>query len=101
MTLKRKRARNLKVEVMEAALVVAEKTGIPALTRELVAAEAAVSTGAVSSHYGTMHALRKAVARRAIKDENVPLLVPLLTSMKYGDMLQGDLRERAIEQLKG
>jgi len=97
----RKRARNLKVDVMEAALTVSAKIGIPNITREAVAEAAKVSTGAVSSHYGTMHKLRKEVARRAIKDENVPLLVPLLTSMKYGDMLKGDLRERAIEQLRG
>tara|TARA_R110000803_G_scaffold167602_2_gene230887 strand:- start:24 stop:323 length:300 start_codon:yes stop_codon:yes gene_type:complete len=97
---KRKMSRDLKVEVMEAALVVAEKMGIPELTREAVAEAANVSTGAVSSHFGTMHAFRKAVARRAVKDENVKLLVPLLTSDKYGGLLKGDLRTRAIEQLR-
>lgn len=97
---KRKMSRNLKVEVMDAALSVAEQMTIPSLTREAVAEAANVSTGAVSSHYGTMHAFRKAVARRAIKDENMPLLTPLLTSDKYGGLLKGDLRARAIEQLR-
>lgn len=101
MTQKRKMSRDLKVEVMEAALVVAEQMTIPSLTREAVAEKANVSTGAVSSHYGTMHAFRKAVARRAIKEQRIPLLVPLLTSDKYGGLLKGELRSRAIEQLRG
>ena len=100
MTKKRNMARDLKVEVMEAALEVAATMTIPALTREAVALKANVSTGAVSSHFGTMHAFRKAVARRAIKDQRVKLLVPLLTSDKYGGLLKGELRTRAIEQLR-
>lgn len=98
--MQRKRARDLKTEIMDAALQVATKTGIPDLTREAVAEHANVSTGAVSTHYGTMHKFRRAVARRAIRDENVPLLVPLLTSAKYGDLLKGELREQAISQLR-
>lgn len=97
---KRKMSRDLKVEVMEAALVVAKQMTIPALTREAVAEEAKVSTGAVSSHYGTMHAFRKAVARRAIKDERIELLTPLLVSDKYGGLLKGDLRARTIANLR-
>tara|TARA_R100000951_G_scaffold104995_1_gene98496 strand:- start:2851 stop:3153 length:303 start_codon:yes stop_codon:yes gene_type:complete len=97
---KRKMSRDLKVEVMEAALVVAQTMTIPSLTREAVAERANVSTGAVSSHYGTMHAFRKAVARRAVKEEMIDLLVPLLTSDKYGGLLKGDLRAKAIEQLR-
>ena len=95
---KRKMSRDLKVEVMDAALVVASKVGIPNITREAVARQADVSDGSVSVHYNTMHQLRKAVARRAKRDENIPLLLPLLTCDKYGK-LTGDLRTRAIAQL--
>lgn len=52
--------------VLEAALEVAAESGYQALTRELVASRAGVSTGSVNNAYGTMQGLRDAVMAAAV-----------------------------------
>lgn len=55
-----------KEEIMQAALVCAERDGYMRMTREVIAAEAGVSPGIVSHYLGTMINLRRAVMRRAV-----------------------------------
>ena len=88
-----------KNELLQAATVVAARTGIPNVTRLAVAKEAGVAEATVSFHFNTMHQLRKALARRAVLEEDVPLLVPLLLEAQYRKLLTGKLRERAIQHL--
>ena len=85
--------------VMSAAVEEAESLGVLGLTRDAIARRAKVSDGTVSFHFNTMHQLKKAVVRRAVVDENIPVLLSVLTSARYGKPITGDLRAKVIAEL--
>lgn len=58
-----------KGEVTEAALYIAKRHGLRALTRERVAAQARVSSGTVSNTFGDMRGLVSAVVQLAAERE--------------------------------
>ena len=55
-----------KAEILDAALVVAARSGYDRMTRDDIAAQAKTSCGLVSHHLGTMPQLRRAVMRAAV-----------------------------------
>lgn len=58
-----------KAEILDAALVVAARSGYDRMTRDDIAAQAKTSSGLVSHHLGTMPQLRRAVMRAAVSRE--------------------------------
>lgn len=85
--------------VMTAALSMATEVGLMGITREGVAKRAHVADGTVSFHFNTMNQFRRAVLRRAIHDENIPVLATALTRPEYGADITGDLRAKVIQHL--
>jgi AcrR family transcriptional regulator len=63
-----------KEHILEVAYTMAQRDGFGSLTRDGVAAEAGVAMGSVNHHWVKMSALREAVMRRAVEEENLELI---------------------------
>jgi AcrR family transcriptional regulator len=64
-----------RVQIMDAALDVAERMGYHQMRREDIATKADVSNALVSKYFGTMKQMRRAVMRHAIKVERYKIIV--------------------------
>jgi len=63
-----------KIEILTAAVQLAEAQGLTSITREAIATRANVSTGAVNQHFGTMKKLRRAVVGEAIRSRSLRVI---------------------------
>jgi AcrR family transcriptional regulator len=80
-------------QILSAALIIAERDGYNALTRDGIALEAGVATGLVNHVYSTMAKLRNNVMRAAVHRELKPIIAQGLA--------QGDeIAHQAPEWLK-
>lgn len=86
--------------VLDAALALAERHGMQAVTRPRVAGESGLSTGTVSNAFGTMDALRDAVMAAAVEREIVVIVAQGLAERYLAAMnAPADLKQRALEKL--
>ena len=89
-----------KEHILEVAYTMARRDGFGTLTRDGVAAEAGVAMGSVNHYWGKMSALREAVMRRAVEEENLELIGQ---GMALGDSVAKsaplELRTRALTTL--
>ena len=79
MTTKRLTPKERKAQILNAALVVAERRGYMNIERSDVAKQAGTSEARVSQLFNTMIQLRKAVMRRAVHVENYTIIAQGLT----------------------
>ena len=70
----RKQSAVRKDEIVEVALKQAELLGLKSITRQQVAEGVGVATSLISHHFGTMNQLQRAVIRRAIKQNSIPVV---------------------------
>jgi len=71
---KRLQPEQRKEDILTAAVELAEKVGFQNITRDAIADHAGVSFGLVTRYFGTMTQLKGDVMRRAIKQENLPIV---------------------------
>lgn len=97
---KSEKVRNRTRAVLDAAIALAERTGMQAVTRPRVAAESGLSVGTVSNAFGTMDALRDAVLSAAVERELVAIVAQGLAA-RHPIALNAPpaLRQRALETL--
>jgi AcrR family transcriptional regulator len=82
-----------KSEILSAALMLAERHGLHAITRDQIANSADCSTGIVNFHFGTMKQLRRAIVGEAIRVKNLRVIAQAL--------VMGDSRANGIpDELK-
>jgi len=86
--------------VLDAAVSLAERFGMQAVTRPRVADESGLSVGTVSNAFGTMDALRDAVMAAAVEREIIPVVVQGLAE-RYPAALNAPpaLKQRALANL--
>lgn len=91
---------NRNLAVLDAALTLAERFGMGAVTRPRVASESGVATGTVSNAFGTMEGLRDAVMVAAIEREILPIIAQGLSD-RYPSALAAppELKQRALADL--
>lgn len=63
-----------RVQILQAAVAVATRTGYHTLTRDTVAAEARMSVGLMYRHFTSMDDLKRSVMEEAIRQRNLPIL---------------------------
>lgn len=86
--------------VLDAAVSLAERFGMQAVTRPRVAAEAGVSCGTVSNAYGDMSALRDAVMSAAVDREILPVIAQgLAERYPAAAAAPPELKTRALSQI--
>ena len=69
-----------RVQILEAALVLAEKGHYLRLTRNEIAARAGLAGTTVQYHFKTMIQLRRAIMRAAVAWKNLPVLAQGITA---------------------
>ena len=89
-----------RLEILEAALVAAQRHGWARMTRDHVAAVAKTSPGLVSARLGTMDALRGHVMRLAVR-QGVESVVAEGLALRHPAALKApdDLKARALASL--
>lgn len=86
--------------ILAAAVKLAERKGFLQVTREGVAKEAKVSTGLVSTYFGSMDKLRDEIMRVAVRDEIMAIIAAgVLSKNRVAQRAPDDLRKRAVESL--
>lgn len=69
------KARSSKAAILDAAVTLASQPGgLSKLRRDAVAKAAGVASGLVTHYWGSMNALRNAVVRKAVADENLAVV---------------------------
>ena len=63
-----------KSEILEAALELARDVGYQQITRDALAAKAECSTGLITTYFGTMNHLRRAIISAAILHQDLQVL---------------------------
>lgn len=86
--------------VLDAAVALAARHGMQAVTRPRVATEAGVSVGSVSNAFGSMDALRDAVMSAAVDREILPVVAQGLAE-RYPAAVAAppELKTRALSQI--
>lgn len=86
--------------VLDAAIALAERSGMGAVTRPRVASESGLATGTVSNAFGSMDGLRDAVMAAAIEREILPVIAQGLAD-RYPSALAApqELKQRALSNL--
>lgn len=94
-------AKNLKEQILDAAVKLAERRGLGGLTRAQIAKAAKVAPGSVSYHLGDMDATRNEIMGHAVRCENVRVVAHGLTT-KHPQALAAPeaLRTLALESLQ-
>lgn len=82
-----------KIQILLAAIRVAQRHGYDKMTREMVANEAIVSEGLVNRYYSNMTSLRNSVMSYAVQTGNAPVVA-------QGLVRQDPIALRAPEKLK-
>lgn len=93
----------LKATILGAAVSLARKGGLAALTRLKVAHAAEAATGSISYHFGDMTGLRAAVVDYAIKHEIIEVLVQARAERhpRLHGRLTAALKERVANHITG
>lgn len=87
-------------EILDAALVAAERHGLLKMTRDDIARIADVSPGLVSARLGTMGDIRRVVMRHAVRKSNIAVLSQgLALRDKHALRAPEDLKKQALEHL--
>lgn len=90
-----------KTQIMNNAIMLAERHGYTHVTREAVAEAAGVAPSLVSKYWGTMAQLQRAIMRQAISQGNTTILAQGLAARDRNAMKAPDeLKEEAIKSLK-
>jgi AcrR family transcriptional regulator len=87
--------------ILRESVHLAQKFSLGGVTRKRVAQAVGCSTGVISYHYGTMHALREAVIDHAIRTENLPLLAIYASVPKIAWRLSPALKKRVAAHIAG
>lgn len=97
----RKDPKDRKYQILNAALVIAEKPGgFSKLTREAVAKEVPCSEGLVSQYFGTMIAFRRQIMRAAIMNKNLSVVAQGLAAGDiHAQKADKGLKSRALATL--
>lgn len=89
-----------KASILDAAIRISHSFGYQRITRANVAGAAQCSEALVSSYFGTMLQLRKAVLRRAIIREDLTIIAQALAAKDpHVDKASEDLRRAAAATL--
>lgn len=89
----------LKDKIFAAAYEMAARIGVAAVSRNAIADKVGCSTGAVSFHHGEMRKVHTAIVKRAIEDENLPVLGHAIAERHHavqGEKITDALRKRAL-----
>lgn len=94
------KVKNRNRAVLDAAVALAERHGMQAVTRPRVACESGLSVGTVSNAYGSMDALRDAVMSAAVEREILPVIAQGLAE-RYPAAIAApvELKTRALAQI--
>lgn len=92
-----------KYQILNAALVLAEKPGgFSKLTREFIAKEIGCADGLISKYFGTMTAFRRTIIRSAILTENLSIIAQgLAIGDAHAQKANKNLKARALATLAG
>jgi AcrR family transcriptional regulator len=87
--------------ILTAAMELSEKPGgFARLTRDGIAKRAGVAAGLVTYYFGDMKALRTAIVRKAVADENLAILGEAIAlGHAVARAAPDSLRSRAVKQL--
>lgn len=97
---KRMKPAERRESIVQAALRVAERDGYHMMRRDAVAESAGVSMGLVTTYFGTMQQLRRAVMRKAIELERIGVIAQgLAYKDKHAHKAPAALREKAAAVL--
>lgn len=89
-------------ELTTVAMVLAQRRGYLAVTREMIAEHAKVSPALVSHYLGTMKNLRRTMVRKAIDEPVLSVLAQAIAARDTHAMRAPDeLRKRALASLAG
>jgi len=89
-------------EILSAALDIAKASGLAAVSGKKIAAALGIGRTGVMHHIVSMHSLRQAVMRRAIKTEELDIIAQgLATGDPIAQEAPEELRRRAVEMLVG
>ena len=89
-----------KEQILNAALILAEKTNYIQLTRKSIADEAGCSEASVTKYFGTMTKLKRSVVRAAIVKEILAIIAQaLVTKDRHVMKADNDLKQKALAQL--
>lgn len=87
-------------QLLDAALLVAERDGFANLRRDAIAEEAGVNGSLVSLRLGTMEAVRRDVMRLAIKRACLPVIAQGLAARdRHALKAPPELKEKALASL--
>ena len=87
-------------ESLAAAVKLAKRNGFAKLTRDGVAEAAKVSTGLVSTHFGSVEKLRDEVMRAAVRDEILSIVAEgIANGNRIARRAPAPLRTRALQSL--
>lgn len=91
-----------RTHILNVCLKLAEKHGYRNITRDAIAAEAAVTASLVSYHLGTMIELRRHVIREAIRTECLPVIAQALTARdRHALKCPKELQSQALMSMAG
>ncbi len=86
--------------ILDSAIHIAKRDGFLNITRENIANHAKVSTGKVTMAYGTMVKLKRAIMRKAIKEEILSIIADgVLTKHPCIQKCDVELRTKAVDTL--
>lgn len=89
-----------KEQILDAAMIVAERSGYLNMLRREVADEAKCGNGTVSHYFGTMTQLCRAVMRKAIEDRNLSIIAQGIAAQdRHALKAPGDIKQAAMESL--
>ena len=94
---KRMKPTERKLEILDAALLVAERGNYASITRDAIAKQAGVSSTLVQHYFGSMTKLKRAVMRRAVKCGNLTVIAQgLIAKDEHAMNAPHALRDRAF-----
>tara|TARA_R100000541_G_scaffold8848_2_gene16460 strand:+ start:1680 stop:1979 length:300 start_codon:yes stop_codon:yes gene_type:complete len=97
---KRKLAKDRHDEVLDVALSLSVSVGYLRVTRDAIAKQVGLTPQAIQHHIGTMAKLRRAIMRKALADECLPVIAQGLANRdEHALKAPADLIERAREWL--
>lgn len=91
-----------KLQILKAAVVVANRTGgWSTLTRQAVAAEAACAEALVSKYFGTMTDFKRTIMRAAVRNKLLHIIAQgLAVGDKHAQKAEPELKTQALATLQ-